>query len=225
MGFNCRPSVWPFTHPVYLVVTSFFLCVWGGLPSQRRHSQWGSCSRVDRFEWVGWGPWLVVTSSTSDYFQSGLYSKLAFVLSVERYFSVVRPFNQLRNRCLNLVLRTKRAVLLSFLCTFLDFHAVKFCLDLLRFCWGFCALRWLWPSPASSSPSSSPSPTTSCSPPSTREASSDLVSVDSQSVSIGLNWSQLVSVSILMQGTPRAFRLSLELDYYTGVCGCISRKI
>ena len=89
----------------------------------------------------------------------------------------------------------------------------------LRFCWGFCALRWLWPSPASSSPSSSPSPTTSCSPPSTREASSDLVSVDSQSVSIGLNWSQLVSVSILMQGTPRAFRLSLELDYYTGVCG------
>ena len=60
----------------------------------------------------------------------------------------------------------------------------------LRFCWGFCALRWLWPSPASSSPSSSPSPTTSCSPPSTREALSDLVSVDSQLVSIGLNWSQ-----------------------------------
>ena len=158
--------MWPFTHPVYLVVTSFFLCVWGGLPSQRRHSQWGSCSRVDRFEWVGWGPWLVVTSS-SDYFQSGLYSKLAFVLSVERYFSVVRPFNQLRNRCLYLVLRTKRAVLLSFLCTFLDFHAVKFFWDLLRFCWGFYALRWLWPSLASSSPSSSPSPTTSCSAPCT----------------------------------------------------------
>ena len=39
-----KPSVWP-----WVLLTS---CIWyffGGLPSQRRHSQWGSCSRADRF--------------------------------------------------------------------------------------------------------------------------------------------------------------------------------
>lgn len=62
--------------------------------------------------------------------------------AVERYFSVVRPFNQLRNR---------------FFFRFKIWPKYFFCR-------GFCDPPWRSPSPAFSSPSSSHFPTISCSP-------------------------------------------------------------
>ena len=68
--------------------------------------------------------------------------KSSSLSAVERYFSVVRPFNQLRNR---------------FFFRFKVWPRYFFCR-------GFCDPPWRSPSPAFSSPSSSHSPTISCSP-------------------------------------------------------------
>ena len=68
--------------------------------------------------------------------------KSSSLSAVERYFSVVRPFNQLRNRF---------------------FFRFKFWPKYF-FCRGFCDPPWRSPSPAFSSPSSSHFPTISCSP-------------------------------------------------------------
>ena len=82
--------------------------------------------------------WLQFLSTPSFIFRW----KSSSLSAVERYFSVVRPFNQLRNR---------------FLFRFKVWTKYFFCQ-------GFCDPPWRSPSPAFSSPSSSPSQTISCSP-------------------------------------------------------------